>query len=506
MLTESEGKLFASRKALLAIYAASTLALILLLFEGKVPVLAKTTDLFKISQLQSTKFLKQNLDEYQVFLPSITNNFSDSQGSQVDQWYLMVDDGHINYRDVERIYHPFQKHPNNPIIWADTPWEGNIIQLYGTVLPDFRMWYSSMNVDWGIKQILYAESEDGIQWDKPDIDGAGRNIINNGKYGNLVSVIHTPQDNDEPYKLMSNYYDDFHGYWSPDGIHLNPYLENPVYSNGEDIAHFYWDPNTGRYHGTAKEIITIRGAPRRVVRMIYSDDFINWTMLPEVFEPDIIDDQLYPGFYPQFYGFPAFPMEEQYLGLLWVFNASDWDGLHGQVHIQLASSHDGIHWIREEGDRPAILDLGPPGSWDDGQIYTATRPIVVGDEFWLYYSGCDQEHGAPLQDTACHIGLATAPYNRLASLSGTGTLITDMLSATGSSLHINYDGSQGSIRVELLRDGLPIPGYEADNSIPSSADSLDQIVTWTEQVSLPAGEFQIKFYLENSSLYAFLMK
>ncbi|MCK4724866.1 MAG: hypothetical protein KAT29_03650, partial [Anaerolineales bacterium] len=99
-----------------------------------------------------------------------------------------------------------------------------------------------------------------------------------------------------------------------------------------------------------------------------------------------------------------------------------------------------------------------------------------------------------------------APYNRLASLSGTGILITDKLSATGSSLHINYDGSQGMIRLELLRDGLPIPGYEADNCISMSADSLDQIVMWTEQDGLPEGDFQIKFYLENSALYAFIMK
>jgi hypothetical protein len=130
----------------------------------------------------------------------------------------------------------------------------------------------------------------------------------------------------------------------------------------------------------------------------------------------------------------------------------------------------------------------------------------VGDEFWLYYSGCNQEHGAPLEKTACHIGLATAPYNRLASLSGTGILITDMLSATGSSLHINYDGSQGMIRLELLRDGRPIPGYEANNCIPLSADSQDQMVIWSEQEYLPEGEFQIKFYLENSALYAFIMK
>jgi len=509
---EKSWKIIVSRMSMLAICSVSTLVMSFLISMEKMPASTKNpaishkTDHRKITQNHLTKILLPSLMDERVYIPLISSNSDDLQATQIDQWYLMVDDGHIDYRDVERVYHPFRKHPNNPIIRADKPWEGSIIQLYGTVLPGFRMWYSSVNVDWGIRQILYAESEDGIQWNKPDIDGAGKNIVSGGEDGSLVSVINTPKDDEAPHKLMVNYEKDFHGYWSADGIQLYPYLENPVFSNGHDVAQFYWDSHKGRYNGTVKEVIPVRGVPRRVIRFIGSNDFINWSWEPEIFEPDVIDDEMFPGFYPQFYGFPTFPMGEQYLGLLWVLNAPDWDGLYGQVHIQLASSHDGIHWIREEGDRPAILDLGGPSSWEDGQIYTATRPIVVGDEFWLYYNGCNQEHGAPLEKTACHIGLATAPYNRLASLSGTGILITDMLSATGSSLHINYDGSQGMIRLELLRDGLPIPGYEADNCISMSKDSLDQIVMWTDQDRLPEGDFQIKFYLDNSALYAFIMK
>jgi len=49
------------------------------------------------------------------------------------------------------------------------------------------------------------------------------------------------------------------------------------------------------------------------------------------------------------------------------------DGLIGKVSIQLVSSHDGRN-ARETGNRPAILDVGPAGAWDDGQIYTAIQP------------------------------------------------------------------------------------------------------------------------------------
>jgi len=127
----------------------------------------------------------------------------------------------------------------------------------------------------------------------------------------------------------------------------------------------------------------------------------------------------------------------------------------------------------------------------------------VGDELWLYYSGCNKEHGAIIQNTVCSIGLAKAPYNRLASLTGSGLIRTETISSSGGILHLNYDGSRGSIRVALTQDGTPIPGYEADNCLPLTANSLDQVVTWNGQAGLPPGAFQIEFTLSDSALYAY---
>jgi hypothetical protein len=171
--------------------------------------------------------------------------------------------------------------------------------------------------------------------------------------------------------------------------------------------------------------------------------------------------------------------------------------------VQLVSSHDGINWIREEGERPPILDLGAPGAWDDGQIYTATQPIRVGDELWLYYSGCNLEHGGDLRTIICSIGLAKAGYHRLASLQGSGVVITEPLDVAGRDLRLNYDGREGAVRVELLRDEQVIPGYEAENCIPLSENKLDQVVAWSGGTAVPEGSFQVKFYLDNSVLYAF---
>jgi hypothetical protein len=61
--------------------------------------------------------------------------------------------------------------------------------------------------------------------------------------------------------------------------------------------------------------------------------------------------------------------------------------------------------FRKHGDRP-ILDLGPPGSWDDRGVACA---MVVPDgpgRYWMWYSGI----GASPAHAKWSIGLATAPH------------------------------------------------------------------------------------------------
>ncbi len=446
-----------------------------------------------------------DLDDKLLFLPIISATHPAPLGELSDGWYLMLDDEHIQLRDVERIYHPFEKYPGNPVLRADRTWEGRVVQLYGTVLPGFRMWYSSYNYTQNKGQVLYAESSDGLSWNKPDLNGNGQNTLFGGQNSNLVSVMHTPQDLNVPFKLLVYQNGSFNGYMSQDGLSTVPYSENPLIATGSDVAHFYFDHSQDRYRASIKESETILDVQRRVIRLMDSDDLVAWDKNPNLLTPDINDDSIYAGFYPNFYGMPIFPIGEQYIGLLWILKARDKAGLIGPVHVQIASSHDGTQWNRQEGNRVAMLDLGRPGEWDDGQIYTSSRPLHVGSQLWLYYSGCNQEHGINLSTTVCSIGLAKAPYNRLASLTGSGIVLTETLEPTGSILYLNYDGSKGALKAELLSDGMPISGYEAANCLPLTENSQDQPVIWSGVDSLPVTPFQIKFYLEDCSIFAFRM-
>ena len=73
---------------------------------------------------------------------------------------------------LARVFHAAEKHPKNPLIRYDKPWEP---ESYGpsvhggTVMWDdgkLKMWYLCYH---GGYRICYAESPDGIAWTKPDL-------------------------------------------------------------------------------------------------------------------------------------------------------------------------------------------------------------------------------------------------------------------------------------------------------------------------------------------------
>lgn len=81
---------------------------------------------------------------------------------------LFLDDYLIgSAENLIRQIHPAQKDPGNPVLRASEPWEGGYIGLYGSVLEDegrYRMWYQTSG------GVCYAESRDGMTWDKPRLD------------------------------------------------------------------------------------------------------------------------------------------------------------------------------------------------------------------------------------------------------------------------------------------------------------------------------------------------
>ena len=86
---------------------------------------------------------------------------------------LFVDDHVVAERaNVELSLQQPTKWADNPVLRADRPWESKGVAIYGTVMYDeqdsrFRMWYRAID---DTCYACYAESEDGIHWEKPSLN------------------------------------------------------------------------------------------------------------------------------------------------------------------------------------------------------------------------------------------------------------------------------------------------------------------------------------------------
>jgi len=452
-------------------------------------------------------------------------------------WQLLVDDYLIASKsNVVRTYHPFQKYAGNPVVTASTGSE-QLINLYGTVLPNethtgYRMWYQNYltnNPCGDTSWPLYATSANGINWTKPALYQNGWcGSSNNNMYfpGFMTSVMHTPDDPDpaKRYKFMTMAGGGWSAAWSPDGVsNIVSAPNNPV-ASGSDSGQFCYDPRTLQYLGYVKVGWTdTNGLARRAVALTTSVNFTNWSDPMLILHPDEVDDRWSLNITQRthFYGVSVFPYETMYLGFLWIHRATNlvadppqYAGYQiGPIFDELVSSRDGVHWTREEGDRPPILALGPAGSWDGGMVFTARAPLVEGGTIKLWYGGWKNVHDTPLKKQIVSIGMATLRKDGFASLDAgatAGIILTKTFGNTGGPLLVNYhtNSSGGSVKVEVLDEKSNVlAGYSQAECVPLTGNSVTQAVSWVAHTELPASQsfLRLRFILQNASVYSFMV-
>jgi len=442
-------------------------------------------------------------------------------GDLTGPWQLFVDDYLVKSKhNVVRTYHPFKKYAGNPIVVADQPWEDKVVKI-NVVLPNddgsgYRMWYScwSPRNDPDHGHALYALSKDGILWQKPKM-GIVTWKVNGSKENNIIgassSLMYTPDDPDPArrFKSVGRQSGKYYLNSSADGIHWERLSKEAIFRAG-DTCEVMWDPLAKKYRGFAKVNFDVSGLRRRTIGYSEGTGFEAWPPLRLIMAPDDFDDRwAKPGSVQRthFYKCPVFAYQNLYLGLVAVFRAEDEEGyFHGPTHNELVTSRDGVHWLREEGDRPPILERGPEDSWDYGMV-AATTLLIVGDELRLYYTGYDGFHDYLPFHSA--IGLATLRKDGFASLDGgdnPGEVTTKRLKGLRGKLHLNCEAGAGLLQVEVLdANGKVLPGYKKMECNEPRGDGVDQIVTWAEHDELPGGNapLRLRFYLKNVSLYSF---
>ena len=444
---------------------------------------------------------------------------------------LLVDDYLVaSIQNVKRTVHYAEKHPDNPIFSGDKPWEG-AGPVFQIVHRDestgrFRMWYAGcggFEMPSGVRvrfPALYAESADGITWQKPELglheyEGSKANNIVIPA-GNLFGLIIDPEDPDAQRRYKGIVWHEpkyvpregYFLYTSPDGINWTRRREEPLavslhgytmpQSGIGDTTIFRWDPKLRKYVGDVKFVLPGKMRCRGTME---SDDLIHWTRPRMTIYPDSLDDSD-----SQIYGNLSFCYESMWLGFLRVMHTGKSAG-YKQTTVELTASRDGRHWTRV-GKREEVIPLGSEEEWDSDYHDPAPEPVSVGDELWIYYRNGKLRRN---ETRRYDIGLAKLRTDGFVSLDAgeqPGVVTTRPLSFEGKRLFINAEVEEGgSIKVGLLSyKGDPVENHAGGDCVPITAGAVKIPATWKQatEYQLPTGQHvRLRFELTKAKLYAF---
>ena len=440
---------------------------------------------------------------------------------------------------------------DQPVLKSDKPWEfveNQGIQIpyagiYGTVLRDgksgrFRMWYNVY------KETCYAESADGIKWQKPELGLVGpTNKINLfGFHSPSLILDEKEPDPEKRYKAIGSKEDfsketinklrvkynspewytrraAYCAAYSSDGFKWSMYPD-PILL-GMDTITLAHNPVKGEYLAFHKQTQDPRSFGRQVF-LSTSKDMLSWSYPELVMATDEMDHQearkLEGGTHAEIYNMSAFPYAGQWLGMITVFkcigeplvNGKAKAGQKGSIDVQLVHSRNGHHWQRCS-DRSPVIPAGPY-AYDKGMVFgVCNTPVQVGDEMWMYYSGSTDIHCSEDPGRKVSIGRAAWRLDGMVSLQAggeEGVVETTSFIPEGDSLVVNADFSEGQLLVEVLDEHrLVLPGYGKAECFPLNGSGVCQPVRWDRSEKIPCKKpIILRFSLRNGNLFSYSIK
>ncbi len=435
---------------------------------------------------------------------------------------LLHDDRLVEQREgLELLPAKLRKHSANPLLGIERPWEKRGILNYVALLHDeeeglYRMYYQILGTtEEGVNQshCLYAESNDGIRWEKPDLglvdyQGSKQNNIlfldpNERPRGTPVYWVmkdYAERDPAQRYKMMLNRWD-FRGRGvgmgcSADGIRW----EFTSYVNrlgGFDTHNlFFWDDRIGAFVGYFRTHVL----GKRSIGRATSPDAYHWSAPVTVHGLDHNDPPDW-----QIYGPGIFKYSRA--KDVYVMYGEGFDSRSDVFRGQLGLSRDGIDWHRFQDGY--FLD-GISGTWDAGSVRPIPAEAVVDGQMAVFYTGSD--HSLHDWEGTRGVGLASLQQGAFAGWRAAtkGSLLTRPLLAKHSepSLLLNVDAEGGEVGAEILdARGNGIPGFSLASCKPVTGKGTALEISWKGQDSLKPvveqGAFQVRFQLERATLYGF---
>ncbi len=478
-----------------------------------------------------------------------TTGISVDGGPVVEQAVLFSFDDHtIPWRNNLKLT-PVQakKHPKNPVLRrgpVGAPDHGHAI-LYGSVLHidgKFRMWYLGM-FETEIKSgqapgwwrpMCYAESNDGINWTKPELglvefNGNKKNnicqinsaVASLTKVNDFLTVIYEPDDPDPQRRYKCAYiahppFSDVHGgrskigpderRWaafvcatSADGKTWNVVGDRPKNAGGERFevsslyrfGHFYYA------HGQLISPWCWRMDGSNIGRAMLgyrSADFNNWSQAKafSFARPGQLTSKPVSGQQTHM-GAGFWNRGNVVIGLYGMWQDAEKKPADGRywnqgvsVELGLIASNNGIHF-REPVPGHKVIARGKKGEWDDIALLQGSAFVNRGDQTMIWYSHWDT--GGKLKNM--EIGLATMRRDGFGYLSrkvpeSPAHFVTTTFQSQGAAnLFVNVaDVTPDAPLVIALHDEYdrPIPGFSGKNEARITRSGTRIAITWPDKI------------------------
>lgn len=409
----------------------------------------------------------------------------------MEKIHVLIDPGFIrNYRNMEPVLGRAVKSEKNPLFRDDNSEAGKNVRYcsYPNVFRDpaaglYRCYYTVLleteerqdgrNGEGNqlITALAYAQSPDGLAWERPALGITGfRGSSNNNLlrlYAHGSSVIYDEREKDpgRRYKLLTR--DDRQpqklcAAFSGDGLHFGEYKSIGLGKEivGDTHNFCFYDNRTGSYRLTTRAF----SGNNRLVMSCTSSDFIHWSGTKQIFRGNYLEDQSY--------SMPVFFYAGLYFGLVSIYHSGNMDSLlYDKVECELVCSTDCESFSRITPHK-AFIPLEKPDN--DGCVY-CSAPVEQEDEWWFYYTGAN----------GLHSGFRNASLQlarlKKAFLAGMGVIKKDQpaqlqtipLEAAGQELYLTLRTEKGgSAAARLLEaDGVTPAegyGYEDFDTIPIS--------------------------------------
>jgi len=380
----------------------------------------------------------------------------------------------------------------------------------------------------------YAESEDGLNWIKPDL---GIFKFNNRSDNNITWDLHgasvfrdeTELDSQRRYKAIGfcRRYRNIFLLNSPDGLHWKDadQIEPVAYRQNEGCFNVTYDNVDQCYRAYA----LIRDSDVHKRRAIaYSESSRlegEWSDLKPMLRANAEDDQIgqtkYGAQRAEIHNLSAFRYGQLHIGIAGVLYVTG-PGvpehqmpIDGPIDAQLVYSQNGFDWHHFHPERVPIISRGETLDYDSGMIIgTAKEPIIKNDQIHWYYTGCQVTHGSALHQRYKAIGRASWRLDGFVSLDAyneneMGFIETVPLKIPNifkNTLQLNADAERGQVLVEVVDlSGKVVEGYASQNCVPMRENSLRYKVNWKSSGQLPTlnEPLKLRFKINKAQLYSF---